>query len=86
MITKVSLNWTAIVAAIFTVGGSVSLALGHPALADAFQDPANATAATACLTTATGLISAFAGAVHIPVVHTATEVTSSTDKSLPTFR
>lgn len=69
--SKLSLNWTAIVAAVFTIGGAASLALGRPALAAVFQDPANATAATAALTAATGLVSALSGAIHVPVLHTA---------------
>lgn len=70
--SQVSINWTAIVAAVFTVGGALSVALGHPALAAVFQDPTNASNATAALSAATGLVSAFCGGVHVPVIHTAT--------------
>lgn len=59
-------NYTAIIAAVVTVGGAVSVALGHPALAAVFNDPNTATEITAIVSAGSGLVSAFSGAVHKP--------------------
>jgi hypothetical protein len=58
------MNITAIAAMLLTLAGTVSLALGHPVLAAAFQDPNTASQATAAITAISGLVSAFTPAIH----------------------
>lgn len=58
------LNWSAIVAALLSVGGSISMMTGHPALAAIFANPHTAIDATAAVTGVAGLVSAFSGSVH----------------------
>lgn len=62
-----NLNWTAIVAAVVTLGSMISIASGHAALGAIFSDPNTATELTAVIGGLTGLVSAFSGAVHKPV-------------------
>jgi hypothetical protein len=57
-------NWPAIVAAAVSIGGMISIAAGHPALAAVFSDPNTATLATAAVTAIGGLVSAFTAPVH----------------------
>lgn len=58
------MNYTAIVAAILTVAGTLSIALGHPALGAVFSDPNVANNLTAAITAISGLVSAFSAPVH----------------------
>lgn len=66
-----NLNFTAIIAAVVSVGAMLSTALGHPALATVFSDPNTATELTAAVGGIAALVSAFAQGVQ----HPATSVT-----------
>ena len=57
------INWTSLIAGIVTIGGSVSMAAGYPALGAFFSDPHTAQALTAVVTGISGLYSALAPAV-----------------------
>jgi hypothetical protein len=58
------MNYTAIAAMLLTLAGTVSIALGHPALGAVFSDPNTANSVTAIITAASGLVSAFSAPVH----------------------
>lgn len=61
------LNFTAIIAAVVTLGAMGSTALGHPALAAVFSDPNTATELTAAVGGLAALVSAFAQGIQHPV-------------------
>lgn len=65
------MNYSAIIAAIVSIGAFASTALGHPALAIVFNDPNTATELTAAVGGLGAVVSAFAQGVQ----HPATSVT-----------
>lgn len=65
------MNYTAIIAAIVSIGALTSTALGHPALAVVFNDPNTSAELTAALGGIAALVSAFSQGVQ----HPATSVT-----------
>lgn len=65
------MNYSAIIAAIVSIGAFASTALGHPALALVFNDPNTATELTAAVGGLGAVVSAFAQGIQ----HPATSVT-----------
>lgn len=61
-----TVNWTAIIAAVVSIGAAVSIASGHAALAAVFNDPHTASELTAGIGAVGALVSALSGAVHKP--------------------
>lgn len=61
-----NLNFTAIIAAVVSIGAMASTAAGHPALAAVFSDPNTATELTAAVGGLAALVSAFAQGVQHP--------------------
>lgn len=78
---QTSFNWSAIISALFMVGSALSIMIGHPALGAVFNDPNVAAEATAAVSGAAGLVSAFSSAVHVAVIHT-----PSTSASVPVVK
>lgn len=68
--TQTTLNYSAIIAALVSIGSLASVALGHPAIAAIINDPATANEATAAVGAVAALVSAFSNAVHVSVIHT----------------
>jgi hypothetical protein len=73
---KTTLNYSAIIAALVSVGSFVSIALGHPAIAAIISDPNTAAQATSVVGGVAALISAFASPVHVGVDHVSPAVVS----------
>jgi hypothetical protein len=61
------MNWTAIIAAVVSVGSMVSVATGHPAIGAIISNPEVANSLTGIVGGIGALVSAFQPAVHAPV-------------------
>jgi hypothetical protein len=59
-------NFTAIIAAVVSVGSMLSVATGHPAIGAVISDPQTATALQAVVGGVAALVSAFTAPVHVP--------------------
>lgn len=77
------MNYSAIIAAIVSIGAFASTALGHPALAVVFSDPNTATELTAVVGGLGALVSAFAQGVQHPATSVTVPATAVNIAKLP---